>query len=308
MVFGKLITTDLCRCCNSRFGDGCDFALAEDKHIVEAAQRAGLSIPNLWSQFEGFQHTSDGRPVKTVFKGGSFRPQAQLNSLHQLSVAATEGRIRDRDLKNLRARLISKVRAKSLNLSESQIVTEIDQLLNELRESPEQTHYNSVIQEGFRASPLNSKVRVSKETRPWETHWALAKIVFELSNTVVTNPYRAYFAEVVRTIKTFLERRACSEDRKQGPGIFTFTELPSKHAARFHTIEGIFTPLRFEWHLTFFGTARWSYSQDVSPIRAPAHGQRVLIENPTENGASVRVEMHSLPPSRFVQNAHRPRR
>src|SRR5207249_1457870 len=57
MLFGKLITDDLCRCCNSRFGDGCDYVLAEDQRIVEAAQRVGVSIPDLWSCFEGVQHT-----------------------------------------------------------------------------------------------------------------------------------------------------------------------------------------------------------------------------------------------------------
>ncbi|MCI0537518.1 MAG: hypothetical protein L0Z50_20070 [Verrucomicrobiales bacterium] len=90
-----------------------------------------------------------------------------------------------------------------MSLSEEQIVTEVDKLLNELQTSPEETHYNAVIHEGFKASPLNSKVMVSMESRPWETDWPLATIVFELSKTVVTNPYHTHFAQVAETAKDF---------------------------------------------------------------------------------------------------------
>ena len=295
MLFGKLITDDLCRCCNSRFGDGCDYALAEDQRIVEAAQRVGVSIPDLWSRFEGVQHTSDGRPVRTAFRGGVFKPQSKLNSLDELSIGATEGQIQERELKHLRARLITKVRAKPLGLSDQQIVAEVDALLNQLRVSPADTHYNSVIREGFRASPLNSKVIVSKQSRPWETDWALAKIVLELSKTVVANPYRVYFAEVIATVKSFLERRECSADGKQGRGIFNYSERSASYAVKRHTIEGSLTPFKFEWHLTFFGTACWSYSVRVRPIHAPAQRQRILIENPTDSGdASVSVDTYPI--------------
>src|SRR5678815_350185 len=97
------------------------------------------------------------------------------------------------------------------------------------------------------------------ESRPWETDWVLAKIVVELSNTVVASPYRSYFAEVVKGVKGFLKKRKCSADRKQGVGIFNYVELPTANAAKQHIIEGVLTPQRFEWTLTFFGTARWTY-------------------------------------------------
>ena len=141
MVLGNLITTDLCRCCNSRFGEMCDHAPAKDQRIVEAAQRMGISASDLWSRFEGVQHAPDGRPVKTVFKDGVFQPQAALSSLDALAIPSTNGQISDRHLQHLRARLIEKVRAKSLGLSDQQFTAEVDSLLSGLRSSTGEVHH-----------------------------------------------------------------------------------------------------------------------------------------------------------------------
>lgn len=290
MVFGKVITTDLCRCCNSYFGAVCDHALANDQRIVEAAQRVGISAKDLWLHFDGVQHTPDGKPVRTVIRDGVFKPQSALKSLDALAIASTNGQICERDLPHLRARLITKVGAKALGLTEERIVAEVDALLTQLRDSPGEVHYNAVIGEGFRSSPLDSRVVVTRETRPWETDWALAKIVYELSRTVVAHEFQAYFREVIATVRRFLEQRDCSADGKQGTGIFAFRELPSAQPAECHTIEGRFNSHVFEWHLTFFGTAQWSFRVDVKPIRSPAGGQLILIENPIdERDATVSV-------------------
>jgi hypothetical protein len=163
--------------------------------------------------------------------------------------------------------------------------------LKELRDSPGEVHYNRVIGEGFCSSPLDSRVVVTRETRPWETDWALAKIVYELSRTVVTKEFQAYFREPIEMIRRFLERRDCSADGKQGTGIFAFSELPSAQPTKCHTIEGRINPDVFEWHLTFFGTARWSFCVNVQPIRCPTGGQLISIENPTDGkNASISVQ------------------
>lgn len=291
MVFGNVITTDLCRCCNSRFGAVCDHALANDQRIVEAAQRVGISAKDLWSHFDGVQHTPDGKPVRTVVRDGVFKPQSELKSLDALAIASTNGQVCERDFPHLRARLITKVRAKVLGLSEERIVSEVDALLKQLRDAPGEVHYNRVIGEGFRSSPLDSRVVVTRETRPWETDWALAKIVYELSRTVVSNEFQAYFREPIAIVRRFLERRDCNADGKQGTGIFVFTELPSAQPAKCHTIDGRINSHVFEWRLTFFGTARWCFRVDVAPIRSPAGGQLISIENPTDGkGASISVQ------------------
>jgi len=290
MVFGKVITTDLCRCCNSRFGAVCDHALANDQRIVDAAQRVGISAKELWSHFDGVQHTPDGKPVRTVVKDGVFKPQSELKSLNALAIASTNGQVCERALTHLRARLVTKVRAKALGLPEERIVAEVDALLTQVRDSPGEVHYNPVIGEGFRSSPLDSRVVVTRETRPWETDWALAKIVYELSRTVVAHEFQAYFREPIAIVRRFLERLDCSADGKQGTGIFAFTELPSAQPAKCHTIEGRVSSHLFEWQLTFFGTARWSFRVDVTPIRSPAFGQLVFIENPMDGDATVSVQ------------------
>jgi hypothetical protein len=243
-----------------------------------------MSAGDLWSRIEGVQHSPDGRPVKTVFKDGIFRPQAALSSLEALAIPVTNGQISERDFLHLRARLITKVRAKSLSLSDQQIVAEVDSLLNQLRSSPDKELWNRTIGEGFRSSPLDSRVMVTRETRPWETDWCLAKIVFELSSTVIAKAYQAYFREVIAVVQSFLESRECSPDGKRGTGIFTFSQLAADKATKCHSIEGRVDAHLFEWHLTFFGTARWSYRVEVQPIRAPVGGQIIEINNPTDGG------------------------
>ena len=290
MVFGNVITTDLCCSCNSRFGAVCDHALANDQRIVDAAQRVGISAKDLWSHFEGFQHTPDGKPVKTVFSNGVFKPQSELKSLDGLTITATNDQICERNLPHLRARLITKVRAKSLELSEERIASEVDALLAQLRDVPGEVHYNAVIGEGFRSSPLDSRVIVTLEMRPWETDWALAKIVYELSRTVVSKEFQAYFREPIAIVRRFLERRECNADGKQGTGIFAFTELAAAHSAKCHTIEGRTNSHLFEWQLTFFGTARWTFRVDVTPIRSPAFGQLIVIKNPIGGDATVSAQ------------------
>lgn len=291
MVFGHVITTDLCRCCNSGFGAVCDHALANDQRIVDAAQKVGISAKDLWSRFEGVQHTPDGQPVRTMVKDGVFKPQSELKSLDALAIASTNGQVCERDLPHLRARLITKVRAKALGLPEERIASEVDALLTQLSDAPGEVHYNPVIGEGFRSSPLDSRVVVTRETRPWETDWALAKIVYELSRTVVTNEFQAYFREPIAIVRRFLERRDCSADGKQGTGIFAFTELPAAQSAKCHTIEGRINSHVFEWRLNFFGTARWTFRVDVTPIRSPDGGQLISLENPTDGrDASISIQ------------------
>ena len=108
---------------------------------------------------------------------------------------------------------------------------------------------------------------------------------------MVTNEFQAYFREAIATVRRFLERRDCSADGKQGTGIFVFTELPSTQSAKCHTIKGRINSHVFEWRLTFFGTAGWSFRVDVTPIRAPAGGQLISIENPTDGeDASISVQ------------------
>ena len=281
-AFGRVITTDLCKCCNERFGGDLDHAFVRDARIVNAARLAGIPLPQLWTRFEGVQHTPDGKGYRTFVKDGVFQPRSNLRSLEALTIASTDGKLPNADLPKLRARLIQKTKRKALLLNESQIVAEVDSLIRQLTEAPEAECFNPVIGEGFRPSPLDRNVHVSWATQPWMTEWCLAKAVFELAETVLRADFRQYFAEAIAEVRRFIEERACSDDGKEGVGIFTFVELPASEVRRSHVIEARMTKSAFDWSLTFFGTAKWSYSRGVEPIRAPSTEQTIRIINPIE--------------------------
>ena len=53
------------------------------------------------------------------------------------------------------------------------------------------------------------------------------------------------------------------------------------------------TPHVFEWNLKFFGTAMWSFSQEVTPIHPPVGGQIITVSNPTD-GADATTCVEAL--------------
>jgi hypothetical protein len=129
-VFGKIITTDLCKCCNSHFGSICDHALVKDKEIVEAAKRAGVKETELWPQFDAIQRTPSGREIKIAYSKGEFKPKPEFQSLEKLTVPIISGKLNEVDLKHFRARLVEKVRKKGTNLPEQEIQQHVEMLLH----------------------------------------------------------------------------------------------------------------------------------------------------------------------------------
>jgi hypothetical protein len=280
-VFGKIITTDLCKCCNEHFGAVCDHALVTDQKIVEAAKRVGIKETELWSQFEGVQRLPSGREVKISYKKGSFQPKPELRALDKLTVPILDGVVSEEHLKHFGARLFEKVRKKRNDLTIEQIRASVDALLAKMRRDPKSTHHDSVIGETVQPTQLGSQVIYTQETKPWETQWCLAKIVFELSQLLWPKNYRTYFKPVFDQWRFFLEKRECSPDGKQGIGIFEYEDLPAGTAASEHVIEGIVSSTEMYWSLTFFGTARWKFTQKVKPVWPPPDpGCQIIIVNP----------------------------
>jgi hypothetical protein len=286
-LFGKLTTDDLCKCCNELFGAICDHALAKDHRIVEAARRAGVTERELWSEYVAVRPTASGRKIRTVYKkdktgrGGSYLIQPELKDLQRLAVGTVEGEVNEEHLKHLRARLFEKVRRKGSSLPDKQLLTEVDKLLDQVRQAPGAKHYNPVIDESFAPRPLPAKGAVTWKIKPWETDWCMAKITYELSQLLWPMNYRVYSSPVLHELRTFLEKRECSEDGKQGIGKFAYDELSTEPPTRRHLIEGVVTATQVSWSLTFFGTARWSYSRKLTPFRPPPDpGYRFTIINP----------------------------
>ena len=174
-IFGRIITTDLCKCCNEYFGATCDHALAKDHRIVEAARRAGVPASELWSEYVAIQTTASGRKVRTVYKkdktgpGGSHRTQPELKDMQRLAIGVAEGKVNEEDLKHLRARLVEKVRKNGLSLSDERILSEVDRLLDQVRQAPSAEHSNQVINEKLVPTLLPPQGAVTWKIKPWET-------------------------------------------------------------------------------------------------------------------------------------------
>jgi HNH endonuclease len=289
-LFGKLITDDLCKCCNSHFGSICDHALVKDQKIVEAAKKVGIKETDLWTQFEGIQLTPRGREVKIAFNKGVSRPKPELRALDKLTVPIIDGVVSEQDLVHFGARLSEKVRAKRKDLTNEQIQTSVNMLLEKMRLDPGGAHHDALIGETVQPTKLSSQITYKQETKPWETQWCLAKIVFELSQLLWPKNYRAYFKPVFHQWRFFLENLECSPDGKQGIGIFKFEDLPAKAATSEHVIEGIVSPTEMCWSITFFGTARWWFDQKVKQIqRPPDPGCKIKIVNPIGNPSADAV-------------------
>lgn len=78
--------------------------------------------------------------------------------------------------------------------------------------------------------------------------------------------------------------RECSEDGKQGVGKFAYKDLSPELASKRHVLEGAVTAIQASWSLTFFGTAKWSYSRKLKPLRPPPDpGYHFTITNPFDD-------------------------
>jgi hypothetical protein len=294
-VFGKIITPDLCKCCNDHFGAVCDHALEKDNYIVEAARRAGFEVTDLWSQFDGIQRTEKGREIKIGYSKKSFKPKAEFKSLEGLAIPIINGKLNEADLKHFKARLIEKVRKKKPDLNQEVIQTQVEMLLGQMRQDCTKTYHDPVINETVSPTKLDSQIIYTRETKPWETQWCLAKIVFQLSCLLWPINYRMYFEQVLYQWRFFLAKRECSTDGKQGIGIFIYDELPPEKAAKQHLIEGIISPTEISWSLIFFGTARWTFINTVKPIHSPPDApRRIQIINPILASEDAKIIVTSL--------------
>ena len=298
-VFGKIITTDLCKCCNDHFGTICDHALGKDQYIVLAAKRAGVNETELWSKFDAIQRTPSGREIKIAYSDKQFKPKPEFQSLDRLTLPIIDGKLVKKDVIHFKARLLEKVSKKQLKLSAAEVQGHVEMLLAQMCQDPTKTYHDSVIGETVSPTRLKDQIIYTRKTKPWETQWCLAKIVFELSQLLWPPDYRKYFAQVFYQWRYFLEKRECSSDGKTGLGIFLYDELPIESAAKQHVIEGIVSTTEVSWSLIFFGTARWTFINKVTPIRAPQDpGCRIQIVNPfgdSKTDAEIRITEHQLP-------------
>ncbi len=295
-ILGKIVTDDLCKCCNEHFGKSYDHALLDDKSIVEAAKLVGVKETDLWQRFEGFQYAVTGDKIEIAFNKGVGRPKPELRALDRLTVPIVDGKADERSLKNFAARLKGKVRQRKPLLPSETIEAGVARLIAKMRLDPTQSYYDEDIEEGVRPIPLTPEIRYTKETRPWETQWSIAKIFYELSYALWPNVYCYYFGPTLDQWRQYIEKRECSPNGKQGPGIFIHERLAPELAAREHRIEGLVTKDSMNWCITFFGTARWrTHDWRFTPENPPQDsGRTITILNPTEAGKEATLRINNL--------------
>lgn len=291
-IFGKIITRDLCVSCNSMFGSICDHAILKDQRIIEAAGKAGYEFKDLHKKSEGKRTTIDGREIPGLYRGGEFIPHPQLSPKQNLMISANDwSRLRD----NIQKSLIAKVRLKNLALTNEQIYAEVETLLRAVDAEPSKRHFNKMIGEGFQLTEVKGPIVITREMFSWETEWCLAKIVFELSSLVWPEEYQVYFRDLIARFRSFIEKQQHDASTKTGTGIFTFTQLDAV-PEKCHEINGVITPTKSEWQLTFFGTARWHWKQIVKPIKAPpGNGYQLMIKNPFGSPSSPDAQVDFVP-------------
>jgi hypothetical protein len=286
-LFGRIITTDLCKCCNDHFGCVADHALVQDNYIVEAAKLVGLKETDLWASFVASQVTPRGRKVIVRYRDGEFHPKPSLSNLNELTIPIIDGKLDDGHLKDFKARFTAKVLKKGLKMTDEEIGKRVEALIEKMRSDPTGTYHDEPLGETVEPTQLGNQLTYTRETKPWETHWGLMKITFELSQLLWPRNYRQYYSPLLSAWREFLERRESSSDKKQGVGIFIFDRLSHERASRQHVIEGCLSPTQAHWELTFFGTARWRIGiADVTPINPPPDPSlRFEIVNPIDTSA-----------------------
>lgn len=275
-AFGRIITRDLCKPCNDRFGQICDHALINDQRIINAAGKAGHKFTDLHGTFVGKQKTSSGGEIRMLYRNGNFCPLPQLSPKQNLIIPANQWKATRQQIEGA---LIAKVARRNLPLTNEQIRIEVRRLLAAVDADPSKTHFNETIGEGFQPTKSSGLLAVIHETYPWETEWCLAKIVFELSVLVWPDAYQFYCKPVIALFRDFLEKQEHDKVSKTGQGIFTFTQEDTPPQSK-HEIINLLSPRRIEWELRFFGTACWKWSSSLTPVNGhPDQEYRIVVAN-----------------------------
>jgi hypothetical protein len=278
-LFGKIVTYDLCKACNSTFGEFYDHALVNDGRMIGAASRIGIPLEVLKPTFRGVQRSPSGKTVNVTYQNSEFRISPE-GSTDRFAFGVTNGKISDRDFSNAKAYLVAKITRKRSGWSKETINTLVGNLMDRVRQEPQKVHLDLTLGEGWKPTNLESAVTVAWQYHPWETDWCLAKIVFELAHVCWPDEYFVYCRSVSEFFREFMRRREGDREIGQGTGAFQFTAL-NETPKREHVITCVLNPQYQRWNFTFFGTASWSFETVLTPLQGvPANGYELVVKNP----------------------------
>lgn len=286
-VFGRLKTNDVCTRCNSRLGSEVDDRLLNDFHIFQAGLDAGYKPEQLLPSFRVCANTPDGEPFEYRVRNGQWRLKPSFHETG-FKIGAVNGSSTPEDLENAKRKMLRIVREdKRLAVSALEAEHFVDDLFKSFLERQGQlTIYQEHIKQGLRAQQLPSKGTITKTTHPWETQWALAKILYEVGHTMLPEQLRRRIHSALKQLRTFLD------ERRPKAGIFRHQTL--RHQAEpWHEIRIQVRGSKLRFACRLFKREQWSLSFDVlrreRPARLNDYEMRVINYCNAQRGASVRA-------------------
>jgi hypothetical protein len=286
-LFGRLKTTDVCVGCNSRLGSEVDDRLLDDFQVFQAGLDAGYKPEELLPNFRVCGSTPDGEPFEYRVKHGRWR----LNpSFHEtgFKIGMVNGAASPEDLENAKRTMLRLVcNDRRLNVSAAEAERFIHGLFRTfLERQGQQTIYQERIKQGLRARPIPSKGTITKTTRPWETQWAIAKMLYEVGNTMLPGRLRRIIHSALQQLRLFLNKR---ELRK---GIFQHRTL-KRRAEPQHEMQIVMRGSKLRFVCRLFAREQWSLSfavlrRDV-PARLDGYELRIVNHCKPNRTASVQV-------------------
>jgi hypothetical protein len=273
-ILGSVWTNDVCKGCNDRLGSGVDHFLLRDGVLIEAAQRAGIYLPELLSDFRVTQKDEDGGDVPVRVKSQNFRSEPSFAG-GNIRIPGDETGWTKRDEQHAKAVLFGKIKKDlRVDLSNEEIRREIDAMFESFRTNPNRSIFNPAIHQGLRRIALDSKCVVSWSYNPWETEWAISKMAFEIGRLTWPAPYLRYLSPILSAFKDLITNRS------PGIGIFEKSVCDNQGVSD-HSIECILMPDRFFLRITLFGSANWVFQSHLGKNKnAPRTKHRICLVNP----------------------------
>lgn len=286
-IFGRLKTNDVCTSCNSRLGSEVDDRLLNDFHIFQAGLDAGYKPEALLPSFRVCGNTPDGEPFEYCVRNGHWRLKPSFHETG-FKIGAVNGSSILKDLENAKRKMLRVVREdKRLLVSASEAERFVDDLFKSFLERQGQhTIYQEHIKQGLRARPIPSKGTITKTTHPWETQWAVAKMLYEVGHTMLPEQVRRKIHSALKQLRTFLDERR--------PKVGVFQHRTLRHSAEpLHEIRILVRGSKLRFACRLFKREQWSLIFEVLcrdlPARLNDYEMRVLNYCNAQSGASVRV-------------------
>jgi hypothetical protein len=294
-LFGRVITLDVCKCCNESFGSRMDHELTRDKRVHTAATEAGVRIREYRKRYRSIRQSEDGRKFESTHCDGSDRIEPKLNDLARLSIGVVGGKVREVDLKNLKNRLVGKLRKKFMGHGlPSDWEDRVDLLMAAIRNSPDRLHYDSVLGERFNPTPLLPFEEIQTKSSPWIADWCVAKMMYETGACLMPMPFLDYLRPVQEHLRAFVRNGLSAKVCDRGTSILESGN--DKQSGLKHSIVITATQTAYKSGVRLFGSAWWRFSASLKPIRPPARrGFRVEVANPLgREGEEVSVRVTEL--------------